>query len=278
MDKSSQNQNTEAALRYHESTKHSEQSLRANVHYLDGQNKPLPFKIYRGVESIPLSRDPKVLDSQTPTTLEALSMPASKVSSANGGENIPNLATLSQVLFLAAGITKQKRYPGGDVYFRAYSNTGALYHIDLYLVTQDLPDLPAGVYQFGPHDFSLHLLRSGDYRGLLVEASGEQPGIARAPLILVSASTYWRNAWKYQARAYHHCFWDGGTLHANLLAIGAANALQPNIVMGFSDSVVEALLGLDPAREGALTLVTRRCREPKLITQRFASCMPPRRW
>ena len=256
MDKSSQNQNTEAALRYHESTKHSEQSLRANVHYLDGQNKPLPFKIYRGVESIPLSRDPKVLDSQTPTTLEALSMPASKVSSANGGENIPNLATLSQVLFLAAGITKKKRYPGGEMYFRAYPNTGALYHIDLYLVTQDLPDLPAGVYQFGPHDFSLHLLRSGDYRGLLVDASGEHPGIARAPLILVSASTYWRNAWKYQARAYRHCFWDGGTLHANLLAIGAANALQPNIVMGFSDSVVEALLGLDPAREGALTLVT----------------------
>ena len=47
---SSQNQNTVAALRYHESTKHSEESLRANVHFLDWGNKPLPFKIYRGVE------------------------------------------------------------------------------------------------------------------------------------------------------------------------------------------------------------------------------------
>jgi hypothetical protein len=186
VDKSSQNQNTEAALRYHENTKHSEESLRVNVHFLDSQNKPLPFKIYHGVESVPLSRDPKVLNSQTPTTLEAISMPAIKVSSANGGENIPNLAALSQVLFLAAGITKQKRYPGGEVYFRAYSNTGALYHIDLYLVTQDLPDLPAGVYHFGPHDFALHRLRSGDYRGLLVEASGAHPEIARAPLISLS--------------------------------------------------------------------------------------------
>ena len=255
MDKSSQNQDTEAALNYHESTKHSEQSLRANVHFLDGENKPLPFKIYRGMDSVPLIRDPKVLDSSTPTTLEAISMPVSKVSNEDTGENIPDLATLSQVFFLAAGITKQKRYPGGEVYFRAYSNTGALYHIDLYLVTQDLPDLPAGVYQFGPHDFALHWLRTGDYRGVLVEASGAHPRIARAPLILVSASTYWRNAWKYQARAYRHCFWDGGTLHANLLAIATAKALQPNIVMGFSDSAVEALLGLDPAREGALTLV-----------------------
>jgi SagB-type dehydrogenase family enzyme len=183
-------------------------------------------------------------------------MPVSKISNENAGENIPDLAMLSQVLFLSAGITKQKRYPGGTIYFRAYSNTGALYHIDLYLVTQDLPDLPAGVYHFGPHDFALHRLRIGDYRRLLVEASGAHPKIAQAPLILVSASTYWRNAWKYQARAYRHCFWDGGTLHANLLAIAAARALQPNIVMGFSDSTVEALLGLDPVREGALTLVT----------------------
>ncbi len=102
MDKSSQNRNTDAALRYHESTNHSEESLRANVHMLDGQNKPLPFKIYRGVESVPLSRDAKVLDSQTPTTLKVISMPAIKVSSANGGENIPKLATLSQVPFLSA--------------------------------------------------------------------------------------------------------------------------------------------------------------------------------
>ena len=252
----SQNQNTDAALHYHESTKHSEESLRANVHFLDWDNKPLLFKIYRGVESVPLPRDPKVLDNSTPTTLEAIAIPVSKGSTENAGEKIPDLATLSQVLFLTAGITKQKRYPGGEVYFRAHSNTGAMYHIDLYLVTQDLPDLPAGVYHFGPHDFALHRLRTGDYRRILVDASGAHPSIARAPLILVSASTYWRNAWKYQARAYRHCFWDGGTLHANLLAIAAAKTLQPNIVMGFCDAAVEALLGLDPAREGALTLVS----------------------
>ena len=229
----SQNQNTKAALLYHESTKHSEESLRANVHFLDGQNKPLPFKVYRNVESVLLSRESKVLDSQTPPALEAISKLTSKVPGANGDENIPNHATLSQVLYLAAGITKQKRYPGGEVYFRAYPNTGALYHIDLYLVTQDLPDLPAGVYQFGPHDFALHRLHSGDYRGLLVEASGAHPEIARAPLILISVSTYWRNAWKYQARAYRHCFWDSGTMYANLLAIAAVKELQPTIVMGF---------------------------------------------
>ena len=146
---------------------------------------------------------------------------------------------LSNVLYLTAGITRRKKHAGGEVYFRAYSNTGALYHIDLYLVTQDLPDLSAGVYQFGPHDFALHRLRAGDYRALLIEASGAYTRTSLAPVILISASTYSRNAWKYQARAYRHCFWDSGTLHANLLEIAAANALQAEIVVGFSDSPVE---------------------------------------
>ena len=93
MGHSSQNQNTDAALYYHETTKHSEESLRANVHFLDWNNKPLLLKIYRGVESVPLPRDLKVLDSSTPTTLEAIAIPVSKVSNENAGEKIPDLAT-----------------------------------------------------------------------------------------------------------------------------------------------------------------------------------------
>ncbi len=170
-------------------------------------------------------------------------------------ERIPDLATLSRVLHFSAGITKRKRYPGGDMYFRAAPNTGALYHIDLYLVCGDLPDLSAGVYHFGPQDFALRQLRAGDYRSVLVEASGEEPAVAQAPSLLVSASTYWRNAWKYQARAYRHCFWDAGTLHANLLAVAATERLIPSVVVGFADAPVERLLGLDPEKEGALTVV-----------------------
>ena len=68
-------------------------------------------------------------------------------------------------------------------------------------MTAELPDLPAGVYHFGPHDFALRRLREGDWRAVLLEASGENPDLARAPVIVASASTYWRNAWKYQARA-----------------------------------------------------------------------------
>ncbi len=255
MNSSGPNADTEAALRYHEATKHSAATLGADSHTLDWPNQPRPFKIYRDIESIALPSDPEILSGTTPPALEAIGTPVAALGDTGSGNRIPDLAKLARVLYLAAGITKSKRHQGGEIYFRAYPNTGALYHIDLYLVTGDLPVLAAVVYHFGPNDFALHRLRACDYRSQLSEASGDHPRIAHAPAVLVSASTYWRNAWKYRQRTYRHCFWDGGTLHANLLAIANAESLQAMVVLGFADTSVEALLGLDPEREGALTLV-----------------------
>ncbi len=50
------NQDTAATLEYHEATKHSEWSVRASRHFLDFENQPLAFKIYRDLEAIPLAQ------------------------------------------------------------------------------------------------------------------------------------------------------------------------------------------------------------------------------
>ncbi len=246
------NKTTAATLEYHEATKHSEQSVRTSRHLLDFENQPLSFKIYRDLEAIPL---PQSSPGNDIPALESISPPVSAPAANGDDERTADLATLSRILYLSAGITKRKRHAGGEILFRAYPNTGALHHIDLYVVAGELPGLSAGVYHFGPHDFALRRLREGDYRAVLVEASGRSPDVVRAPVIIASASTYWRNAWKYQARAYRHCFWDGGTLHANLLAAAGSAQLEPRLVMGFADRPVERLLGLDPQREGAIALV-----------------------
>ncbi|MFN0153675.1 MAG: SagB/ThcOx family dehydrogenase [Gaiella sp.] len=225
--------------------------MRTSRHFLDWENQPSAFKVYRDLEPIPLPRDFR--EREVPA-LRAISQTPESGAQA-GSERIPDLASLARVLYLSAGITKRRRHGGGETAFRAYPNTGALYHVDLYLVAGELLDLEAGVYHFGPQDFALRRLRQGDWRGVLVEASGENPDLARAPVIIASASTYWRNSWKYQARAWRHCFWDAGTLHANLLAAAAGDGLEPRVILGWADRPVERLLGLDPWREGALTLV-----------------------
>jgi SagB-type dehydrogenase family enzyme len=242
------NRETDAAWAYHTATKHSDESIRTNRHYLDWENQPLPFKIYPKLEPIAL---PEHLSSSDLPALEAISAPGAEPDR----QVAPTLQALAEILFLSAGITKRRKYPGGEILFRAAACTGALYHIDFYVVCGDLEDLEAGVYQIGPQDFALRRLRSGDYRSFLAGAGGEEPAIVNAPCVIVSASTFWRNAWKYQSRAYRHCYWDNGTILANLLAAAAARKIPTKIVLGFVDAAVNQLLALDSQREAPLSLV-----------------------
>ena len=251
------NRDLEATWAYHDGTKHSSWSIQNDTHYLDFENQPFPFKVYSDLEPIPLPHDFAL--TQVPA-LSAVSAAVSHDIAHPDGDCVPDARTLASIFHHSAGITKRGTFPGGEIFFRAAACTGALYHIELYLVCGDLPDddgpgIEAGVYHFSTHDFSLRKLREGDHRGTLVKATGGEPSVERAPAVLVCAGTYWRNAWKYRARTYRHCFWDNGTILANLLAISNAHGVPAKVVGGFADGAVNHLLGLDTDRETALTLV-----------------------
>ncbi|HLF03602.1 MAG TPA: SagB/ThcOx family dehydrogenase [Dehalococcoidia bacterium] len=245
------NRDTQATWDYHNGTKHTWRSVHSGGHHLDWDNQPRPFKLYPGLEGQRLPAD------LPPSGVPALDVLLGRQPAAPpAGAVIPSLQQLAGLLYYSAGITKRGVVAGGgQMYFRAASCTGALYHIELYLVCGDLPGLPAGVYHFAPHDFSLRCLRQGDFRGVLAQASGDEPAVVQAPAVIVTTSVFWRNAWKYQARAYRHCYWDSGTILANLLAVGAASQVPVNVVTAFVDAPVNHLLGLDPSREAALQLV-----------------------
>jgi SagB-type dehydrogenase family enzyme len=242
------NHETAAGWAYHNATKHSFHSVRNNAHFLDWPNKPLPFKIYTALDPIELPREFPPLDMPA---LEVISRQAE-----TAGEAIPDLKDLAQALYYSAGVTKIKQHPGGEIIFRAAACTGALYEIDLYLVCGGLPDLEAGVYHFSPHDFSLRRLRRGDYRGVIGRATAKEPSVTGAPVTIICTGTYWRNAWKYQARTYRHFGWDNGTMLANLLAAATALNLPARVVMGFVDEDVNSLLGLGADREVAFSMVS----------------------
>jgi SagB-type dehydrogenase family enzyme len=242
------NREIQAAWKYHDGTKHSYRSIRNHPHFLDWANRPLPFKIYPKIEPLPLPRD---LPQTGVAVLSTISEP---VPSARA-DSIPGLQDLARILYFSAGITKHRAHPGGEVYFRAAACTGALYEIELYVVSSDLQGLDAGVYHFNPADVSLRLLRKGDFRGNLAQATAMEPAVARAPAAIICTGTYWRNAWKYQARTYRHFGWDNGTLLANMLAVSAASRLPAEVVLGFVDAEVNRLLDLDTRREVSLCLV-----------------------
>jgi SagB-type dehydrogenase family enzyme len=236
------------ARAYHDATKHSRTSVRTDRHTLDWANKPFPFKVYPDAPAVPLPRE------VSPPALPALEAVARGV--AAPGEGRVDLTALAQLLFFSAGLTKRKVYPGGEAtHFRAAASTGALYQTEVYVVAGAVDGLEPSVYHFCPGDFTLRRLRAGDHRAALAEATGRGELVADAPATVILTAIHWRNTWKYQARAFRHFFWDAGTLLANLLATAVALDVPARVLLGYADAPVNALLGIDAAREGALTLV-----------------------
>jgi SagB-type dehydrogenase family enzyme len=223
---------------------HSRQSVRAGGHRLDWDTKPEPFKIYPDLSVVALPRDfPE-------PALDALTA----ISTGPAATATLDLECLAALLFFSAGVTKRAAYPGGGtMFFRAAPSTGALYQTEVYVVAGEVAGLEPGVYHFSPGDFVLRRLREGDFRGALAIAAADED-LAGRPATLILSAIYWRNTWKYQARAYRHLFWDSGSMLSSLLAAASALDLAARAVTGFVDLEVNGLLALDAEKEGALVL------------------------
>jgi SagB-type dehydrogenase family enzyme len=237
----------EAARVFHEVTKHSYTSVRSSPHYLDWDIKPLPYKIYPGAASIALPRDLNL--SSTPT-LAALSSRVPPDFSAS----IDTVA-LTRILFCAGGLTRRKRVGSDDYHFRAAASAGALYPIEFYVAAASVDGLEAGLYHFSPADLKMVGLRRGDWRAFIAAAAAMRPSILHARAVIALSAIYWRSEWKYRARAYRYCYWDAGTILANLLAAAAADEISAEVIATFEDPALEALLGIDGDREGMVAIV-----------------------
>jgi SagB-type dehydrogenase family enzyme len=258
------NRNTEVTRRFHQATSYvavhdeagEEQfvmgvppSTEEIIWEKDWSIEPFPYKVY---ETLPPIALPSEFAAPNMPALEAIA----KIGDEPSGEHVPDLADLARIALLSNGILKRGSHrPGGRIIeYRAAGGTGARYHLELYFVCGDLPDLAAGIYHYSAQDHTLRQLRSGDFRAALIEATGQEPSIAAAPVVLAMTSTFWRNAWRYKGRAYRHACWDAGTTFANVLALAASAELPTRLVFGYADQQVNDLLGVDGRREATLAL------------------------
>src|SRR6478672_11516212 len=95
-------QSTMTWREYHESTKHSVESLRREPHLLDWANMPDAFRHYEGVPVLDLPADPPA--PEVPVLAVLNGVPGT--TSARDGP-----AFLSQLLFYSAAISASKRIP-----------------------------------------------------------------------------------------------------------------------------------------------------------------------
>src|SRR4026208_998082 len=243
------NEDIKYALKYHEETKHSEFNIRSSSHYLDWDNKPKAFKFYSKIPSTALPVDFPTPDQNVVTMIDTV-----QVSSSVSANIDIDIKLLSSLLFFSSGITRQIKFPHGKYLMRAAPATGALYPIEVYIVSKNINGLQAGIYHFCPGQFTLTILREGDYRLLLAEAAGDNDQIKNSPFTIILTSIAWRNAWKYQSRSYRHWFWDAGVIVSNLLAVAGSMHLYPRLIMGFMDDQLNRLLGLEDQKEASILI------------------------
>jgi SagB-type dehydrogenase family enzyme len=196
---------------YHESTKHSVESLRCAQRLLDWANMPDPFRHYEGVPVLDLPADPP-----------APEVPALEVLQGGFGVNGVNDGPtfLSQLLFYSAAISASKRVAstGYKYALRVNPSSGNLHPTEFHFVTRGVRNWPDGLYHYRASSHMAEQRARGDFRPNLT-------GID-APIVFMLTSIAWREAWKYGERAYRYCLHDIG--HAWQALALAARAIGCN--------------------------------------------------
>src|SRR5277367_4062711 len=180
---------------YHEATKHSVESLKRAQYVLDWANMPDPFRHYEDVLVLDLPADPPAPEMPALDVLQGTSgtMPVGDGST-----------FLSQLLFYSAAISASKRVPstGYKYALRVNPSSGNLHPTEFHFLTRGLKGWPDGLYHYDPSRHMAEQRGRGDFEMTLASGS--------APIVFALTSIVWREAWKYDERAYRYCLHDIG--------------------------------------------------------------------
>lgn len=177
----------------------------------------------------------RVIDLPEPGTTGALSVEAAieqRRSVRQFTDETLTLAQVGQLAWAAQGITDRSRE------FRAAPSAGALYPIELYLVTPD------GVHHYLPGHHAVEELNGTDRREALQEAALGQEPVGGAPMVMVVTGVFARTAAKYGDRAERYVYMEAGHVAQNVHLQAEALGLGSVPVGAFSDAAVGEALGL----------------------------------
>jgi hypothetical protein len=151
-----------------------------------------------------------------------------------------DLAQLSRLLYLSAGVVRTMEQPYGIQPFRAAGSAGGRFPLELYVAVPDGAPLPAGVHWYDPLEHALVRVGPAPRGG--------------APAVIVTGVP-WRTGWRYRERGWRHVYWDAGTMLAQLLALADSAGLAAALYTTFPDAAVAALAGADLVHELPVAVV-----------------------
>lgn len=146
-----------------------------------------------------------------------------------------SLEQVSQLLWAAQGISG----PGGR---RTAPSAGALYPLEVYLVTGQVEGLEPGVYHYLPRAHGLEPKLKNDLRNELASAALGQTSVAVGAVSLIIAAVYERTAIKYSTRAERYVHMEVGNVSQNISLQAVALNVGTVVIGAFYDEKVKRIL------------------------------------
>ena len=150
------------------------------------------------------------------------------------------LQDVAQLLWAAQGITGTSARG-----LRTAPSAGALYPLEVALVSGEVSGLSPGVYRYLPRAHALRPALKGDMRAKLAAAALNQVWIAEAACVLVLAAISRRTARKYGARGKRYVHMEVGHVGQNVYLQARALGLGTTMVGAFRDAKVQQVLGFE---------------------------------
>jgi SagB-type dehydrogenase family enzyme len=195
---------------YHQNTKHSYMSIRTNPNRVDWNNPPNRFKNY----------------SKSYKRIQLLSE--------NKNYNF---------LYLLAGISAKKTYPGIEYYLRVNPSAGALYPNEVYFQVRNQDGFEDGIYHLEVSSSSAVLLKKLEQLEGIEELLGLNYSVDG--FIFFISSLYFRSSWKYKNRAFRYCLLDAGHIIGSIEASSYLFDKNFEILYDFSKDKLNKFFSFD---------------------------------
>jgi SagB-type dehydrogenase family enzyme len=207
------------------------------------------YKVYPTAETISL---PLYKPSASPSSLTLEEVIHRRRSVRTFSGEPLSLSIISKLLHYSYGITSISAPPGlrsRDFCFRATPSAGALYPLELYLITWRSLGLNPGIYHYCVPTHSLELLAIGDFADEATKYTLCDDLAATAAGFFFVTALFQRTMLKYNERGYRFVLLDAGHLAENMCLMACNLGLGILPIGGFLDDEINRVLAVDGINE-----------------------------
>jgi SagB-type dehydrogenase family enzyme len=152
---------------------------------------------------------------------------------------------LGQLLGHACGVTGELVMADRRLPLRAYPSPGALYGVDVYVIPNEVDNLPQGVFRYDPERHALvrvHDRRVDPVSFCLPDVRAVATGIAAFIALSICLPRATR---KYGDESYRILVAEAGCIAENLVLVAHALELRAGPFTGVFDSLVDQAIGVE---------------------------------